>query len=336
MRAAVYPGGGRPLVIERLPDPIPGPGELLVRIHRCGICGTDLTMTKGGPWDFPPGTVPGHEYAGEVVALGKGVQGFRVGDRITALPSSGCGRLTCLACREGNLTLCRDAPGVMGGFGEYLRVPQGSAVKLPAHLSLADGALVEPLAVGLYGVRQASLRPGERVLVMGGGTVALATLYWARRSGAGRIAAISRSDRRRELALQFGADAFLRYGEGEEEAVREVLGGPPDVVFECVGAAGLLQKAIAHVRLFGRVVSLGFCIAPDPVIPAVAAFKAVTLKFPVGYTLADFRHVVDGLDRGHVDPKIMVTSEVPLEALPEKFEALRGPNAETKATVVLP
>src|SRR5262245_45212888 len=131
MKAAVYKGEGKPWVLENLPDPEPGPGELLLKVHRCGICGTDLSMTRGTQWDFPAGSVPGHEYAGEIVAVGADVVGFKVGDKITSLPSDGCGRLECLACKAGVLTLCRNAGGVMGGFGEYIRVPQNSALKLP-------------------------------------------------------------------------------------------------------------------------------------------------------------------------------------------------------------
>lgn len=335
MKAAVYKGEGKPLELATLPDPEPGPGDLLLKVHRCGICGTDLTMTKGTAWDFPADTVPGHEYAGEVVAVGSAVTAFKVGDRITSLPSSGCGSIECPACRAGNLTLCRDAGGVMGGYGEYIRVPQGSAVKLPSTLSLADGALVEPMAVGLYGVRQATIQPGDNILVMGGGTVALCTIYWARRLGAGKITAISRSARRRDLALEFGADAFVQYGENEIQEVIEALGGSPDIVYECVGAENLLQKAVMHAKLFGQVISMGFCTTPDPVIPAIASFKAVTMKFPVGYTVRDFQHVADKMDSGHVDPKLMLTSEVTLDQLPDKFEELRGPNNDTKATVTI-
>ena len=335
MKAAVYQGEGKPLVLENLPDPEPGAGEVLLKVHRCGVCGTDLTMTKGSPWDFPVGTVPGHEYAGEVVALGKGVSEFRLGDKLTSLPSSGCGQLSCLACRAGNLTLCRDAGGVMGGYGEYIRVPVASALKLPSVFTMADGALVEPMAVGLYGVRQGSIQPGARVLVMGGGTVALATIYWARRLGASRIVAISRSARRRDLALRFGADAFVQYCDDEINEVIEALGGSPDIVYECVGAEGLLQKAVMHARLFGQVISMGFCISPDQVIPAIASFKAVTMKFPVGYTLQDFQYVADRMDSGHVDPKTMISSAIALDDLPAHFEALRGPNNETKMQVAV-
>lgn len=331
MKAAVYPGAGQPLVLEDLPDPEPGPEDVVVKVHRCGICGTDLHMTEGHQWQFAPGTVPGHEYAGEVVAVGAKVTGIRTGDLITALPSTGCGQ--CEACHRGNLALCHNAPGVMGGFAELMRIPAGVAVKLPATLSVADGALIEPLAVGLYATRMARIQPGDRVLVLGAGSVALCAIYWARRLGAGRIVAMSRSVRRRHMALDMGAQAYVQYGENEIGEVLEALGGQPDIVFECVGKPGFVMKGIQHVRDFGQVVSLGFCTASDQFVPAVAAFKGVSLQFPVGYSLKDFRYVADVMDAGHVDPKILISSVVTLDELPAAFEALRVPNDETKVQI---
>ena len=165
----------------------------------------------------------------------------------------------------------------MVGYAELARVPVSVATRLPAVLSMADGALIEPLAVSLYGVRHARIQPGDRVLVLGGGTVALYAIYWARRLGAGRIVAMSRSKRRRELCLQMGADSFVACGDDEVSAVTEELGGSPEIVFECVGATAMLNKAVIHASQFGRVISLGFCTSPDPLIPAMAAYKCVSL-----------------------------------------------------------
>ena len=333
MKAAVYPGGGKPLVLETLPDPEPRPDDVVIKVHRCGICGTDLHLTSGHPWEFPVGTIAGHEYSGEIVELGSNVTGYKKGDVITALPSTGCGH--CEACYRGNLALCHHAPGVMGGFGEFIRVPTSVAIKLPGTLSLADGALIEPLAVGLHGVRMSRIQPGDRVLVLGAGSVALCTAYWARRLGAGRIVAASRSQRRAALALEMGCDQFVQYGANEIGEVVEVLGGAPDIVFECVGKTGFLEKSIRHAGPFGRVISLGFCTEPDPVLPAMAGMKGVSLQFPVGYSLQDFQYVADTLDRGHADPKMLISSVVGLEDLPATFERLRGPNTETKVQVSL-
>jgi len=332
MKAAIYPGGGGAIAIEDIAEPAPGPGEVLIKVHRCGICGTDLSMTRGETWDYGPGQF-GHEYAGEIVALGKGVEGLKLGGRIAVLPSGSCGH--CAGCAGGNPVLCGEGGSVMAGFSEYALVPQANAIALPDTVSLSDGALIEPLAISLYGVRQSQMTPGDRVLVLGGGTVALYAIYWARRLGAGRIVAASRSERRRAMCLAMGADAFVTFGDDELGEVVDALGGPPDVVFECVGAPGMLTKSVMHARKYGRVVSLGFCTQPDPVMPSLASYKCVTIQFLVGYTLKDFQFIADRFDAGHVDPATIVTNQVPLIQLPETFSALRGPNEETKVHVVM-
>ena len=253
MKAAIYPGHGKPIVIETLSDPKPGGDEVIIKVHRCGICGTDLSMTKGGLWDFGAGSQFGHEYAGEIIEVGKNVSGFRVGEHISVLPSLACGQ--CEACRtHGNNVLCQAKPGTaMVGFAQLARVPISVATKLPGTLSMADGALIEPLAISLYGVKLAHVEPGDRVLVLGGGTVALYAIYWARRLGAGRIVAISRSARRKDLALAMGANTFISFGNDEIGEVREALGGAPQVVFECVGAEGMFPRRFTgietHLRL---------------------------------------------------------------------------------------
>jgi threonine dehydrogenase-like Zn-dependent dehydrogenase len=333
MRAAIYPGGGRPITIETLPDPEPGPGDLLVRVDRCGICGTDLSMTRGGAWDFGNGVQFGHEYAGEVVAVGRDAAGWSVGDRIAVLPSVACGE--CQSCRShGNNVLCRQGVGNAAvGFAELAKIPASTAVRLPSVLSMADGALIEPLAISLYGVQLAQIEPGGRVLVLGAGAVALYAIYWARRLGAGRIVAMSRSPRRRDLALAMGADAFVAYGEAEIGEAREALGGEPRFVLEAVGAEGMLGKAIAHVAPFGTVLSLGFCTAPDAIVPAMASYKCAAMRFAVGYSMREFLTIADQMDKGHCDPKAIVTDRVALADLPTTFTRLRGPNEETKVHV---
>lgn len=335
MKAAVYQGAGKPLALETLPDPTPGPDDVIIKVHRCGICGTDLHMTEGHSWQFPLGTVPGHEYSGEIIEIGKSVSGFKKGDLITALPSTGCGH--CEACYRGNLALCHNAPGLMGGYAELLRIPISNAIKLPSTLSAADGALIEPLAVALYAIRLSQIKPGDRVLILGAGSVALCTIYWAKRLGAGRIVAMSRSARRQSLALDMGANSFAQFSENnsgnERDEIIKALGGQPDIVFECIGNPGFLNKAIQHVRDFGLVSSMGFCTAPDQIIPAIAGWKGMTLQFPVGYSLKDFQHVAEVMSAGHVDPRILISSVITLDELPSKFEQLRGPNNETKVQV---
>ncbi|MDE2595677.1 MAG: alcohol dehydrogenase catalytic domain-containing protein [Sphingomonadales bacterium] len=339
MKAAIYPGEGKPIVIETLPDPEPCPGELLIRIDRCGICGTDLAMTRGAMWDFGKGVQFGHEFAGEVIGLGKGVEGWKPGDRLAVLPSVACGQ--CDSCRShGNNVLCHEpVPQASVGFAELARIPVSVATRLPSTLSMADGALIEPMAISLYGVNFARIQPGDRVLVLGGGTVALYAMYWARRLGAGRIVAMSRSERRRDLSLAMGADAFVPFGANEVAEAKDALGGAPQVVLECVGAEGMLGKAVSHAAQFARIVSLGFCTAPDPLMPAMAAYKCVSMQFAVGYSMKEFLYIADQLDRdrihggGHVDPKALVTANIALADLPATFARLREPNQETKVHV---
>lgn len=333
MKAAIYPGHGKPVFIADVPDPEPGPDDVMIKVCRCGVCGTDLSMTKGEMWDYGENSRLGHEYAGEIIALGKNVSGFKRGEKIAVMPSLSCGH--CEACKQGNPVLCRNGGSAMAGFAEFARLPASAAVKLPNTLSLADGALVEPLAVSLYGVRQSGIQPGDRVLVLGGGTVALYAIYWARRLGAGRITAMSRSARRKDLSLQMGADEFIQFGEGEVGAVVDSLGGAPQIVYECVGSEGMLSKAVMHVGLYGKIVSLGFCTHADPVMPAMAAYKCATMQFLVGYTMRDFLYIATQMDKGHADPKAIISSEAPLAALPSVFEKLRGPNNETKVHITL-
>ena len=233
----------------------------------------------------------------------------------------------------GNQILCQTATRLLGGFAEYATIPAAAAIALPDELTPADGALIEPLTVSLYGVRQAELRPGARVLVLGAGTIALTAIYWARRLGAGKIVAMSRSARRAQMARRMGADAFAVYGDNEIEEAKESLGGEADAVFECIGSPGFLGKAIQHVGLMGQVLSLGFGMEPDPVVPAMAGFKGVTLRFPVGYAHEDFRTTAEEMLSGHVDPKEMISSTVALAELPAKFEELLGANTETKVQV---
>jgi len=333
MKAAIYPGDGMPVRIETLPDPQPGPEDVLIRVHRCGICGTDLAMTKGGPWDYGSGVQFGHEYAGEIIEVGNEVADYKVGERIAVLPSVACGE--CHACRShGNNVLCQSRPGsAMHGFAELAKVPTSVATRLPSTLSMADGALIEPLAISLYGVQLSRIQPGDRVLVLGGGTVALYAIYWAKRLGAGRIVAMSRSDRRQALSLEMGANGFIPYGDNEISEVVEALGGAPQIVYECVGSTGMLQKAVMHAAQFGRILSLGFCTAPDPVIPAMASYKCASLQFAVGYSMKEFLYIAQQMDKGHCDPKAVVSNRIPLDSLPAMFDTLRGPNDETKVHV---
>jgi (R,R)-butanediol dehydrogenase/meso-butanediol dehydrogenase/diacetyl reductase len=181
----------------------------------------------------------------------------------------------------------------------------------------------------------AKLAPGARVQVIGAGPVGLGAAFWAKRLGAGRVVVSATSRRRETMALQMGADGFVVPEADQDLAalVAETLGGPPDVVFECAGQTGLLGQAVHCVKPQGDVVSMGFCTAPDPVLPALATWKEVRILFSMTYSLQEFQAVADTLAAGHVEPRSMVTDRISLDQLPVTFESLRKPGPQVKVLV---
>ena len=331
MRAAIFEKVGLPLKIENVPDPEPGENEIVVKVHRCGICGSDLHMTDGHGYTVPAGTVLGHEFAGEVTAVGKGGNRFKIGDRIAAMPIIGCGK--CRYCLNGTPAYCLNIGFTYGGYADFARVSAVTAVKLPSTLSLADGALAEPLAVALHGMAMARLAPGARVLIQGAGPIGLAALFWARHLGAGRVDMIEGAPRRAEIARAMGADSVVPPQSREPELLTPSVDDAPDVVVECVGRPGLLGQAIDYVRRGGTIVSLGFCFQPDQLVPALAASREVSLLFPQLYTTREFEVSIEALDRGAVEPRLMVTSTVGYDTLPGVFDSLRKAPVECKVLI---
>lgn len=321
MRAALFNGPGRAITIESIADPRPGPDELLVKVCRCGVCGSDVSMTGDVPLTLPLGRF-GHEYAGEVVEVGGKVETFRRGDRISALPVAACG--TCEGCSTGNPLYCLKGTFLVGGFGEYMVIPPAAARTLPKSLSFADGALIEPMACGLHAVRLARMSRGARVLVIGAGSIALSVTYWARSLGAGKIAVLSRSEHRRDIVMTMGADEVLSFRTEDQERIAQRLGGPPDIVAECVGKTGMLDLATQHVRRQGTVLSLGMCSHDDRLVPARCTAKEIQLLFPHAYTVGEIAETARAFDSGRVRPDLMVSEVISLEQLPGTLEALRA------------
>jgi (R,R)-butanediol dehydrogenase/meso-butanediol dehydrogenase/diacetyl reductase len=334
LRAAVFHESGKPLTIEAVPDPSPGAGEVIVRVARCGICGTDLHMTEGHGVELPAGTILGHEFSGEVVEVGEDVAGLAVGDRVAAMPIFGCRR--CVACQAGTPALCETMQFRFGGYAEYALVNATTAVRLPASVSLDDGALAEPLAVALHGMVAARLAPGEVVVIQGAGPIGLAALFWARRLGAGRVYVIERVPERAALARAMRADGVFAPaiprgapGQAENAAPPEMA----DVVVECVGRPGLLAQASSFARRGARIVSLGYCFTSDEIVPAAFGAKELQLVFPQLYTSREFEFGIDALSAGAVEPGRMVTDIVGFDRLPDTFEELRRSPQQCKVLI---
>jgi (R,R)-butanediol dehydrogenase/meso-butanediol dehydrogenase/diacetyl reductase len=332
MRAAIVESARRPLVVAGVPDPQPGAGELVLRVRSAGVCGTDLHLA-GEPLVVPPGTILGHEFAGEVAAVGEGVHGWRVGDRVCALPTLGCGR--CVACATGDPMGC---PGVRllgagdlpGAFAEYVRVGAAETFRLPDGLGYDDGALVEPFAFALHAVRAAALRPGDGVLVLGGGPIGLAIAAWCRLLGAADVVVAERLAQRRARATALGVAAIDATDAAAVRGVTDLLGGPPRVVFECVGRPGMLAECVDRVARRGCVVVAGACMEPDALLPAIACLKEADLRFVVSYARQDFALTLRTMGAGRLEAHALVTTGVALDGLPEAFLALRAPRAECK------
>ncbi|MCC6202280.1 MAG: alcohol dehydrogenase catalytic domain-containing protein [Gammaproteobacteria bacterium] len=331
MRAAVFEQLQQPLVVRTLPDPVPKAGEVIIRVHRCGICGSDLHLTEEAIFGIPSGSVLGHEYAGEVVACGNEVTGLKIGDPVAVMPTRGCGR--CASCLSGEPAWCARFVLDGGGYAELSRATPPQCIPLPRTVSLEDGALVEPIAVALRGVNLAGLRAGTSVLVIGAGPIGLAVAFWARRLGAGRIAVTAASTRRAELAHRLGADAFIAPDEDLAAGAARVLGGAPEVVFECVGKPGLIQRSIELVRPRGLVVVLGLCTLPDTISPFLAVSKEARIQPSAFYGVREFEIAIDTLAAGHVEPRAMITDRVPLNDMVPAFEALKHRTTQCKVLV---
>ena len=340
MKAAVLQSVGSPLVIADVPDPEPGPAELVLRVGACGICGTDLHMSENtdpsAGWRvLDPGCVMGHEFAGEVMEVGREARDrWRPGDRVTALPWIGCG--ACEACRAGRGFRCakammRASAALPGAYAEFCRIGAGETVRLPDQVSFQDGALVEPLAVGLNAVRRADLRPGDTALIIGAGPVGLSVALWCRFLGAQHIIVSDLVAARAQSALSLGAthavDASLDDVAGR---VVDISAGGADVVFDCVGVPGSLQLAIDHASLDSRVVVVGLCMAGDHLFPTKALVKELDIRFAFIYRQADFKTVVDLMAAGRLDAGAMISDRVDLAAFPAAFEALKQPNTQIK------
>jgi (R,R)-butanediol dehydrogenase/meso-butanediol dehydrogenase/diacetyl reductase len=329
MRAVVV-AGPRQLAVENVPDPTPEPGQAVLRVSACGICGSDLHVHQAGY--LPAGSIMGHELCGEVVeAAGE----LRVGERVCVLPVLSCGR--CPRCRSGLGMYCtaQRALGLgqaPGGFAEYVAVAPHEAVRLPAGVDDEHGALVEPLAVALHAVDVARLAAGERCLVVGAGPIGLALTVWARELGADEVIVSERAPGRRALAQQLGATRVI---DPEREELAAVLGPDGvDVAFEAVGARGLIQQCIERVRFRGRVVVVGVCITPDSFHPAAAVLKEVALHFVLAYERSDFQRTVHLLERGRLLPGPMITDRIGLAEVPGAFAALEHPSDQGKLLVM--
>jgi (R,R)-butanediol dehydrogenase/meso-butanediol dehydrogenase/diacetyl reductase len=331
MKAVVMQGLHKPLIVETLPDPTPAAGELVVRIGRCGICGSDLHMTEDPAYGKGAGDVLGHEFAGEVVALGRGTSGVALGDLVSVMPLTSCGQ--CASCRSGEVAWCDQFGLQGGGYAEYAVTRPNQCMILPGSVSLADGAIVEPLAVALHGVAMSGLKPGDKVLILGAGPIGLAVAFWARRFGAALVVLQDIADHQQARARDMGATGFVVDRDDPVGSAARALRGKADIVFECVGVPGLIAQAVEQIRNRGTILLLGLCTRPDTFNSFAMLSKEVRLVTSAFFTRGEFETALDVLNAGAVAPRLLVTDTLALDAVPEGFEALRHRTHQCKVLI---
>ncbi|RNL85109.1 zinc-dependent alcohol dehydrogenase family protein [Halostreptopolyspora alba] len=328
MRVATIERPGEVRTGERA-YPSPTPGQVVVRVGACGVCGTDLHIADG---EFPPSPyplVPGHEFSGEIVETGPGATAdLRVGDRVAVDPSLFCG--FCDACSAGRGNLCANwgaiGDTVDGAFAEYVSVPAVNCHRIPESMSFREGALVEPLSCAVHGLRRVGVSPGEDFLLVGAGTMGLLLQQLLQRGGA-RVAVADRNTERLAVAESLGARATAT-------SVAELGALGVDAAVDATGAPAAIEAALATVRRGGRFLVFG--VAPEEARVSVSPFRLYNDEITIVGSMAvlhSFRVARDLLAAGAVDPAPLLTHALPLARFPEALDLMRA-GAGVKIQVV--
>lgn len=338
MKAAVLREGSR-FVVEDRPDPVPAGRQVAIRVTYCGICGSDLHLLRAGA--LADGSVLGHEIVGQVTAIGDDVTGFAVGDRVATLSAVPCD--SCSACREGRFRSCEKGlqvfgyTGLSGGYAEHLLTHESALERVPEALSNEAAALNEPAMVGLYAARTSRVRTGDDVAIIGSGPIGLLVLQAVLLLNPRNCWVFETSAGRREMALRLGATAAFDPGQADAAAffMANCPMGGPDVVFECAGARGTLQKAMEWVRPGGQVVLPGVNMDLDEVSPLTMVAKECEVKASLG-GMDLFRTALDLIAAGKIRPEAMVTRIIALEEVDEVSRTLGLPGSDDVKVLVAP
>ena len=317
------------LELKDMPVPDVGPGDVRIRVHSCGICGSDVHGFDGSSGRRIPPLIMGHEAAGTVDVVGEKVESLRPGDRVTFDSMISCG--TCRFCRSGAANLCdaRRVVGVSpgewrqhGAFAELVVVPQHIVFCLPDGLSFEHAAMVEPVSVAVHAVSRTPIRLGDRALVVGCGMIGLLTIQAAKAAGCGTVFAVDLDDTRLERAARLGADVTIKAKDDVPAAVIGATDGRgADVAFEAVGAAEPIATAIESLRKGGTLTLIGN-VTPRVDVDLQAI---VTRELTLAGTCAssgEYPLCLDLLGRGVIKVDELVTAVAPLEDGPAWFERL--------------
>jgi L-iditol 2-dehydrogenase len=311
--------------------PQPGPGEILVQVQAALTCGTDVKTYRRGHPKFPPPFIFGHEFAGDIVLAGPGVENFRVGQRVTANVFAECGE--CFYCRHGQGNLCENLTYNFGAFAEYMTVPASivrkNTFEIPDHLSYAQAAVLEPFVSVVHGDRVIQIQQGEVVAIIGaGGPISLLFLQLAIRAGAGEVIAVGHSDARLQVARQLGASHVFNAKEVDFlDPISQLTGGRGvDVVIECAGTKRAWEDAVRAVRKGGRVLWFGG-LPSGTLVELDAAtihYREITLYGVHGGNSCEARQAFELIASGEVDVRPLISGELPLEGVEVALKKMMG------------
>jgi L-iditol 2-dehydrogenase len=326
-----------------LPQPAPAPGELLIQVAACGICGSDVHGYDGSSGRRIPPIVMGHEAAGMVAAAGQGVTAFHAGDHVTFDSTVYCGE--CPYCLRGDVNLCdrRQVIGVScgeyrraGAFAEYVTVPERIVHRLPDSMSFAEAAMLEPVSVALHAVKVSEIRGGETALVIGAGMIGLLTLQAARAAGCSRVFIADVDATRLRLAESLGATEILHLS--GTDLPREVLrrtGSGVDLALEAVGRDETIHAAIHSIRKGGTVTLIGN-ITPQVNLPLQIVVSRQLRLQGTAASSGEYPQAIDLISRGEIQVKPLITAVAPLEEGPRWFERLYAHEPNLMKIVLAP
>lgn len=324
-------------VLEEVDKPQVKDKEILVQVKFCGICGSDIHSYYGKHPFIQCPIVPGHEFSGIIDQIGAGVEGqWQKGDRVIVEPSLVCGK--CYNCLHGRYNICEDLK-VMGcqsegAFAEYLAVPAEKVMALDARLTFEEGAMLEPLAVGIHSVERAQLKSGQVAVIIGAGTIGLMAMQAAKAAGAKTIVAdISRS--RLEMAGQLGADHVLNTRrEPLDKALKDLLPDGADAILECVGAAETVRAAVHAARKGSRIVIVGVVEGDIPLPVGLIQDRELELSGDLMYMKADFLKAQELVVQGKVRLNPLLNKIFKLTEVAEAYQYIAS-NKEQAFKVLL-
>ncbi|MDR7427017.1 MAG: zinc-binding dehydrogenase [Armatimonadota bacterium] len=329
MRAAVFEGPGRPLVLTEVPTPRIGPGEILVRVAACGICHTDLHyIDHNVPTFKTPPLILGHETSGVVAEVGAEVEGFKAGDRVLLPAVLTCGR--CAQCRRGRENICERM--VMfgnhrdGAYAEYVVAPAKDVFPLPAEIPLEDAAIIaDAISTPFHAVTvRGRVQPGDWVVVYGCGGVGLNLVQIAAAVG-GRVIAVDLVEEKLALAATLGAYQTIdaRAVEQPPKAIRKLTDGGADVAFEAVGTPGTISAAFDSLRRGGRLVLVGYSAAPAELNAARTMFFEMEILGSLGCRPVDYPRLIAMVQAGRLQLAPLISHRMPLAEINAGLDLLR-------------